>query len=54
MVMQRALVTNPLFDRLDYTSTNDPPFTEGKILSVAYNYECVDHKWIKFIPLFNS
>lgn len=21
-----------------------PPFTEGKILSVAYNYECVDHK----------
>jgi aspartyl-tRNA(Asn)/glutamyl-tRNA(Gln) amidotransferase subunit A len=31
-----------------------PPFTEGKILSVAYNYECIDHKWIKFMPLFNS
>ncbi len=27
-----------------------PPFTEGKILSVAYNYECIDHKWTKFMP----
>jgi aspartyl-tRNA(Asn)/glutamyl-tRNA(Gln) amidotransferase subunit A len=31
-----------------------PPFTEGKILSVAYNYECIDHKWTKFMPPFNS
>lgn len=30
-----------------------PPFTEGKILSVAYNYERID-KWIKFMPFFNS
>jgi aspartyl-tRNA(Asn)/glutamyl-tRNA(Gln) amidotransferase subunit A len=30
-----------------------PPFTEGKILSVAYNYECID-KCIKFMPLLNS
>lgn len=31
-----------------------PPFTEGKILSVAYNYECINHNWIKLMPLFNS
>lgn len=31
-----------------------PPFREGKILSVAYNYECIDDKWIKFMPPFNS
>jgi aspartyl-tRNA(Asn)/glutamyl-tRNA(Gln) amidotransferase subunit A len=30
------------------------PFTEGKILSVAYNYELIGHKWIEFMPLFNS
>ena len=27
-----------------------PPFTEGKILSVAYNYECKNRKRINFMP----
>jgi aspartyl-tRNA(Asn)/glutamyl-tRNA(Gln) amidotransferase subunit A len=31
-----------------------PPFTEGKILSVAYNYECIDNRWIKFMPPSHS
>ncbi len=30
------------------------PFTEGKILSVAYNYECIDNRWVKFMPPLDS